>query len=152
MDIVIIRNFNAFGPGQNDGSYGSVIARFAKAALAGDDIVIYGSGDQERDYMYSTDICQAYDFACHSVPAGVINFGTGETHKITEIAAKINHFFGNKSAVRHIQPRAGEVQRLCCDITKAKALGFKPHTDFDRDLIKYLTWYKEFNSCPKDCP
>jgi len=143
MDIVIIRNFNAFGPYQNDGSYGSVIARFTKAALTGEPLYIYGDGTQERDYMYIEDVCQAYDFAVHKCPAGVYNFGTGTTQTIADIAANILLITGSKSKVIGIEPRAGEVQRLCCDITKARNLGFEPTTRFDRDLRKYIAWYRE---------
>src|SRR3990167_10429668 len=55
MDISILRNFNTFGEYQNDGSYGGVIAIFTRQALAGEPITIYGTGEQERDYMYIED-------------------------------------------------------------------------------------------------
>ena len=142
MDIVVIRNFNAFGPFQNDGSYGSVIARFTKAALQNETLFIYGTGEQERDYMYIDDIIQAYEFAI-KLPAGVYNFGTGKCYTIKYIADKIIKLTRSQSKILHIEPRAGEVQRLCCDISKVQQFGFKPSTDFDRDLEKYVTWFKE---------
>jgi len=142
MEIVIIRNFNAFGPYQNDGSYGSVIARFTKAAIEGEMINIYGSGDQERDYMYIDDIIKAYEFAM-DLPSGVYNFGTGETQTISRIANRIKVHTDSESQIMHVEARAGEVQRLCCDITKARSHGFEPSTVFDRDLLRYINWYKE---------
>ena len=142
MDIVTVRNFNAFGPYQNDGSYGSVISRFTKAGLAGEPMYIYGTGNQERDYMYIDDIVQAYKFAIDRLPADVYNFGTGKTEFISDIAFKIRALTGSKSRVVKIKPRAGEVKRLCCDITKVKKFGFRPNTDFNRDLKKYVDWYK----------
>lgn len=141
MNIVIIRNFNAFGPYQNDGSYGSVIARFAKAALANEPLYIYGTGEQSRDYMYIDDIMQAYSFAIEKLPAGVYNFGTGTAYTINDIAKRIVDITRSKSEIFHVAARAGEVERLCCDIAKAKSCGFIPTTDFDRDLTKYLDWY-----------
>ena len=143
MDIVIIRNFNAFGPYQNDGSYGSVISKFTKAAFAGEDLKIFGDGEQERDYMYIDDIIQAYYFAM-GMDRGVYNFGTGETFKIKEIAEMIIKYTGSKSKIVHVAPRAGEVERLCCDISKARNEGFSPTTDFYRDLKKYVDWYGEY--------
>jgi nucleoside-diphosphate-sugar epimerase len=140
MDIVIIRNFNAFGPYQNDGSYGSVIARFAKAATSNEPLYVYGDGSAERDYMYIDDIIQAYEFAI-KLPSGVYNFGTGKCYTIKEIAQKIKWIAESSSDIVHIAPRAGEVQRLCCDISKVKKYGFHPKTDFDRDLKKYMEWY-----------
>lgn len=143
MNIQIIRNFNAFGPWQNDGSYGSVIARFAKASKEYKNLFIYGDGSQERDYMYIDDIVGAYDFI-KFCPAGVYNFGTGVTQKIRDIAEKILRLDKNEdSEIIHIEPRAGEVQRLCCDITKVTKLGWDPETNFDRDLEKYIRWYNE---------
>lgn len=145
MDIVVIRNFNAFGPYQNDGSYGSVIAKFAKASAHNVDLRIFGNGKQSRDYMYIDDIIQAYDFAIHKLPAGTYNFGTGIAHTINKVAKTIIEHTGAKSKLVHVDPRAGEVQRLCCDISKVKKYGFKPITNFNRDLKKYLDWYKENN-------
>lgn len=143
MTIQIIRNFNAFGPWQNDGSYGSVIARFAKASKEYKNLIIYGNGEQERDYMYIEDIVSAYDFI-KDCPSGVYNFGTGETQRIKDIAYKILKLDHNEdSQVMHVAPRAGEVQRLCCDISKVKSLGWKSNTNFDRDLEKYIRWYNE---------
>jgi UDP-glucose 4-epimerase len=145
MNIVVIRNFNAFGPYQNDGSYGSVIAKFAKAATHNVDLRIFGDGKQSRDYMYIDDIIQAYDFAISKLPAGTYNFGTGVAHTINKVANKIIDHMGSKSRVVHVADRAGEVRRLCCDISKVKKYGFKPITNFNRDLKKYLDWYKENN-------
>jgi len=144
MDIIIIRNFNAFGPYQNDGSYGSVIAKFTKAALNNQDIKIFGSGLQSRDYMYIDDIVQAYTFAIQTLLPGVYNFGTATTKTVNYIAKKIVAITGSQSKIIHAAPRSGEVQRLCCDITKVKQYGFEPLTRFNRDLKIYVEWYKQW--------
>jgi len=144
MDIVIIRNFNAFGPFQNDGSYGSVIAKFTRKAMRGECLDIYGDGSQERDYMYIDDIVSAYDFAIHKLPRGVYNFGTGKTVKIKEVAQKvIQHVINEDAEIVYGPARAGEVQRLCCDTTKVKSFGWTSKTNFDYDLERYVKWYKE---------
>lgn len=140
QNIVVIRNFNAFGPYQNDGSYGSVIARFTKAALTNEPLYIYGDGSQERDYMYIDDIIRAYEFAM-KMPRGIYNFGTGDTQTVLEMANRITILTKSKSPIIKIESRAGEVQRLCCDIGKVSKLGWKPITDFDRDLKKYIKWF-----------
>lgn len=145
MDIAILRNFNTFGPYQNDGgegsSYGAVIGIFTKAALKGNRLNIYGDGTQQRDYMYITDAIKGYELA--SKYRGVLNIGSGKTISINELADKIKKITNSKSKIVHVKPRAGEVQRLCAGIKRAKSLGFEPETNFDAHLEEYIDWYRE---------
>ena len=143
LDVVVVRNFNTFGEYQNNDSYGGVIAKFVKAALKDEDIVIYGSGVQERDYMHIKDALQGYEKAM-MLPAGVVvNFGTGKTIRIIDLANKIVEMTGSKSKIVHAEERKGEVQRLCANITYARSFGFEPQTDFWKDLKRYVKWMKE---------
>ena len=143
MDINIVRNFNTFGPYQNDTSYGGVIAKFTKAALKNEPIHIYGDGLQSRDYMYIDDALQAYMLALDTKFPGPVNFGSGKTVSIIDLAHLIKTLAHSQSEIVHVSPRPGEVQRLCADITFAKSLGFNPTTDFERDLGHYINWKKE---------
>lgn len=144
-DICILRNFNTFGPFQNDGnegkSYGAVIGIFTRAALRSEPIQVFGSGSQERDYIYITDALKGYEIA--STYTGVLNIGTGRTVSINELAEKIKTLCGSKSEIVHVMDRPGEVMRLCADISKAKTLGFIPSTNFDTDLRTYIEWYRK---------
>lgn len=148
MDIAILRNFNTFGPYQNDGgegkSYGAVIGIFTKAALRGEPIRIFGDGEQRRDYIYVTDALKGYEIA--SRYTGVLNIGSGTTVSINEIAEKIIKLTNSKSEIIHVDSRPGEVQRLCADITRAKSLGFSPETNFDVCLKAYIDWFRENES------
>jgi len=138
METAIVRNFNTFGEFQSDDSYGGVIAKFTKAALANQPLVIYGDGTQERDYMHVKDAVQAYELATKL--KGVFNFGTGKPIKIIDLANNIISMTNSKSKIEFVAPRKGEVQRLCADITKAKSSGFNPQTDFWKDLEEYIKW------------
>lgn len=141
-DVVIVRNFNTFGKYQNDDSYGGVISKFTKKALKNEPLCIFGSGNQSRDYMDIKDAIQAYSLSI-SLPAGtILNFGTGTTVTIKDLAVKIVELTGSSSPIVTTLPRAGEVKRLCADITKAKEFGFVPKTDFYKDLEEYIKWYK----------
>lgn len=144
MRISILRNFNTFGPYQNDGgegsSYGAVIGIFTRAALRNEPIRIFGDGEQRRDYMFITDALQGYEIASHHI--GVLNVGSGQTVTINELAQKIKEITGSSSEILHVQPRPGEVGRLCADITKAKSLGFSPKVQLDEGLKTYIEWYK----------
>ena len=140
MKIVVLRNFNTFGPYQNDDSYGGVIARFTKAALAGDDLNIFGTGKQERDYMWVDDAVNAYLKVVNK--QGVYNAGSGKTITVNRIAQLIKQHAGSKSKIVHIAPRPGEVQRLCCDATKIMKLGWKPRISIEEGINKYVDFYK----------
>lgn len=146
MDIVVIRNFNTFGEYQNDDSYGGVIAKFTTAALAEKPLIIFGDGTQERDYMHISDAIQAYSLSVMLPSGTVINFGSGKTISVNEIAETIIDITGSKSNIVHIGPRQGEVQRLCADIALARVFGFEPTTDIKRDLKGYIEWVKKTTS------
>jgi len=141
--VAILRNFNTFGPFQADDSYGGVIAIFVRQALSGEPITIFGDGEQERDYMEVRDALRGYELCVEKELWGrPINIGTGKTIKIKKLAEMIKEITGSKSPIVHKDPRPGEVQRLCADITMAKGLGFEPTTNFEEDLKKYINWYK----------
>jgi len=139
-NVVVVRNFNTFGKYQNDDSYGGVISKFTKAALKDEPLCIFGDGTQSRDYMDIKDAIQAYVLSI-DLPAGsIVNFGTGKTVTINDLAKTIKQITNSKSEIKHISPRLGEVQRLCADITLAKSLGFEPKTNFEEDLKEYVLW------------
>lgn len=141
--VAILRNFNTFGEHQADDSYGGVIAIFTRKALAGEPLNIFGSGQQERDYMSVADAIKGYELCIEKELWGKpINIGTGKTIEIQEIAEMIKDITKSKSEIVNIEPRPGEVQRLCADISLAKSMGFVPETDFKKDLEKYINWYK----------
>ena len=140
MRIVILRNFNTFGPYQNDDSYGGVIARFTKATIAGEDLNIFGSGEQERDYMWVDDAVNAYIKVMSQ--KGVYNAGSGTTINVNRIANIIKSSLKSKSKIVHVAGRPGEVQRLCCDARKIKALGWKPKISIEEGIRKYVEFYK----------
>ena len=145
-DVRILRNFNTFGPFQNDTSYGGVIAIFTKAALEGKPLKIFGDGTQARDYMYIDDAVQGYKLMMNhdEMQGEVMNCGTGRTIIINELADMIIRITRSKSKIIHVDSRPGEVQRLCASVTKADFFGFDPTTNFERDLKKYIKWYKKF--------
>lgn len=152
LGIDIIRCFNLFGPRQKDSGYGGVIAIFINRILQNKPPIIYGNGNQTRDYMYITDAVDAYDKVLTSTNnpgKNGINFGSGTEKSINEIAELIlKHTKLDKSLKPiHVDPRPTEVQRLYADISKAKdILKFHPQTNFEEGLISLLEWYKNFKS------
>lgn len=145
MKVDVVRNFNTFGEYQNDTSYGGAIAIFTKNALANEPLKIYGDGNQERDYMYVEDALQGYLTSLTTDLPGPTNFGTGQTITINDLAKLIISLTNSKSEIIHVEPRPGEVRKLCADISLAKSIGFKPTTNLERDLRRYTQWYENFN-------
>ena len=141
--VAILRNFNTFGPYQADDSYGGVIAIFTRKALLGESLVVYGDGEQERDYMSVQDAISGYEFCVEKELWGrPVNIGTGQTIKIKELALKIKKLTKSKSKIIYGNPRPGEVMCLRADCNFAKDMGFKIKTKFDDNLYEYTKWYK----------
>jgi len=149
MNICIMRPFNLYGPKQKDSGYGGVISLFAKRVLSNMPPIIYGNGEQTRDYTYIDDIVRAYDMILNynKEIREPINFGTGKEIKIIDLATKIIELCdrgGNMKPV-HVEPRPGEVQRLIADISKAKEiLGWEPNYTIEDGLKKFIDWYKSY--------
>ena len=146
MNICIMRPFNLYGPRQKDSGYGGAISIFTKRVLSNMPPIIYGSGEQTRDYTYVDDIVAAYDLILN-YPSPVrepVNFGTGVDVTINELAAKIIRICGRDLKPVHVEERPGEVNRLIADITKAKKLGWKPKYTLDKGLEKFITWYRNY--------
>jgi UDP-glucose 4-epimerase len=149
MNIVIMRLFNVFGPRQKDIGYGGVISIFTRRILNNMPPIIYGDGQQTRDYTYITDAIKAYDLAInHNEPiTEPINFGTGKEVSIINLAEMILDLTGKNGGLKpvHVQPRIGEVKRLIADAAKAKKLlGWSPTYDFKKGLKEFIEWYKNY--------
>jgi len=147
MDISIVRLFNIFGPRQRDVGYGGVISIFTRRILSNIPPIIYGDGQQTRDYTSIEDAVRAYDLVLkYDKPlTEPINFGSGKEVSILELANSIIDLCGKKGCIEpiHVEPRIGEVQRLIADATKAKSLlGWEPKYDLKDGLIAFISWYR----------
>lgn len=139
LPIAIIRPFNTYGPRH---TY-DVIPKFIKLALHGKDLPIYGSGNQSRDFTYIDDMINAFIIMGSEKQAigEVVNFGTSDDISINEVAKKIIDISGSKSKIVHQEERLAEVNRLCCDYSKAKEFfGWKPLVDIDEGLRRNIEW------------
>jgi len=147
MPIVVVRCFNTYGPRQKDTGYAAAIPKFIRRALSGLPPVIYGDGKQTRDYMYIKDAVNAYKLVLKSyenVLGKAVNFGTGKEITILKLAKTILDLCGDDVTPTHVAPRAGEVKRLCADISLAKKeLNFTPKYTIETGLKQFLKWYKE---------
>ena len=151
MNINIVRPFNAFGPRQKDTGYGGVISIFTKRVMSGAPPLIYGDGNQTRDYTYVTDVVDALNLILkfpEPIPTPV-NLGTGSEVKIIDLANMIIDLSGQHGKLKpvFIEPRPGEVNRLISDNSKAKKLlGWVPRYSLGEGLTRLLEWYKNYRS------
>jgi len=155
MDICIMRCFNVYGPRQRSVGYGGVTSLFTKRVLGNMPPVIYGNGEQTRDYTYIKDTVRAYDSVLgHDKPiVGPTNFGTGKEITINDLATKIIELCGKDLIPVHVEPRQNEVARLVADISKSrKLLDWKPEYSIDAGLNEFVAWYKNYGFVGWDRP
>ncbi len=122
-----LRYFNIYGPRQNpDSEYAAVIPRFIKAALAGEPLTIYGTGEQTRDFSYVTDVARANLLAATQGTAGIYNIGSGSQVSIAELARLILDATQSQSALSHLAARPGDIEHSLAQVTKATRFNWQP--------------------------
>lgn len=161
LPIIILRQFNTYGPNQRMKGYSAVIPKFVSQVMNNSPPTIYGSGDQTKDFHYVDDLINAYSLIINSwteldMFGKAINFGTGQETSINDLADIIIEVVGEETGrdLRdllkpiHLPKRPGEVMRFAADITLAnKNLGFTPSTSIRDGVRKYVRWFiKEGNS------
>lgn len=142
IETVALRIFNAYGPGQSlPVSHAPVIPRFLKAILTGGSIVIFGTGQQSRDFVYVSDVVEALVRAATAkeVNRQVLNVGSGQETTVNELVENIE-ICTNRAALRvWNREKSGGVKRLVADISRAEELlGFHPQVNLSEGLSRIL--------------
>lgn len=142
IETVALRIFNAYGPGQSlPVSHAPVIPRFLKAILTGGSIVIFGTGQQSRDFVYVSDVVEALVKAATAkeVNRQVLNVGSGQETTVNELVEHIE-ICTNRAALRvWNREKSGGVKRLVADISRAEELlGFQPQVKLSEGLSLIL--------------
>jgi len=149
MKTVSLRYFNVFGPRQKDSPYSGVIAIWLGRIIDNKEIIIFGDGEQSRDFTYVQDVILANLLATeHEVSGEIINIGAGIPISLTNLA-KLMLKLTNKEDMKIIytDPRPGDIVHSFADISKAKKLlKFQPQFSQEEGLKDYLKWYnKKYN-------
>ena len=147
LETVTVRYFNVFGPRQDPGSpYSGVISLFSAAILEGRQPIIYGDGEQTRDFTYVANVVDGVLRACEAPRAAreVINVATGGRISLTELLRVMNSIVGTTLQAVHAPARSGDVKDSQADISKAQSLlGYKPHVDLEAGLRRTLAWCRD---------
>jgi UDP-glucose 4-epimerase len=145
LETVRLRYFNVFGPRQApDSPYAAVIPRFLRAVLAGRQPVLYGDGQQSRDFTCVAAVVQANLLAAEAagVSGKVYNVACGRRTSLLDLLAMLNELLGTRCEPIHEPARAGDVRHSQADISAARAdLGYCPDVDLLAGLRRCLDYY-----------
>ena len=147
LETVSLRYFNVFGPRQNPGSeYAAVIPKFITAFLEGKPPVVYGDGEQTRDFTFIENVVNANLLAAQaSRCAGeIVNIATGERISLNQLVTHLENMTGNQVTPEYTEARAGDVLHSLADIALSRTLlGYDPIVDFESGLQKTLEWFRD---------
>jgi UDP-glucose 4-epimerase len=150
IETVALRIFNAYGPGQHlPVSHAPVVPRFVQATLSGGSVVIFGNGQNSRDFVYVSDVVESLVKAATAkkVNRKVLNIGSGRETTVEELIAAIERISGRRANRVWNHEKSGGVARLVADISLAqKLIGFKPKVTLSEGLEQLLDEDQRFRS------
>lgn len=146
VETVCLRYFNVYGPMQNPRSqYAAVISIFITKMLQGDSPVIYGDGEQTRDFIYVDDVVKANLLAASTpddVSGEVFNIASGESLSVNQLVKILNQVFGTSLEPEYQPERKGDARHSSPSIEKTQnMLGFVPSLTFGEGLRQTVRWY-----------
>lgn len=142
MDIVALRLFTVYGPGQRPEM---AIHKFTRRLFEGREIEIYGDGTTRRDYTYIDDIVSGVVGAL-SAPRGyrVYNLGESATLSLADLVALLERATGIRAKRKVLPPQPGDVPVTFADISRARAeIGYAPKTDVEEGVKRFVQWYRD---------
>lgn len=153
LPYVALRYGNVYGPRQDPHGEAGVVAIFGQKMLRGEVPVIYGDGEQLRDYVYVADVVRANLLALEKLGNGMspkllghldaaaYNIGTGRGTSVNELFLLLKRVVGYAGEAAYHPPRAGELRKIYLDATKAaRELGWKPQVDLEEGLQRTVAY------------
>lgn len=146
LENASVRYFNVFGPRQDPTSpYSGVLSRFMLAVIEGQPMVVFGDGEQTRDFTYIENVVDETLRACEAPGASgmVFNGGTGVRITLNQVLKLLGKITGKDVKAKYVPPRAGDIRDSQADISLArKVLGYEPRVGFEEGLQRTWAWYK----------
>jgi len=149
IPTVILRYFNVFGPRQDPRSqYAAVIPIFIAKMLGGRRPVIFGDGEQTRDFVFVLDVVEANILAAEAAGGSgegeIFNIASAESLSVSALVRLINDILGKTLEPVFDPPRPGDIVHSSANIQKAEErLNYRPRTDFRRGLEMTIAWFQE---------
>jgi UDP-glucose 4-epimerase len=146
LQTACLRYFNVFGPRQDPkGDYAAVIPAFVSRMLRGERPIIFGDGEQSRDFCFVANVVHANLLASEApeVHGEVMNIACGQSTTLNQIVADINKLLGTNLAPEYREPRRGDVRHSLAALDAAKrVIGYEPQVFFSDGLRRSIEWYK----------
>jgi UDP-glucose 4-epimerase len=145
IEAVCLRYFNVYGPNQRFDAYGNVIPIFVFQLLAGEQVTIFGDGEQTRDFVNVGDVVQANIKAATTAGvSGAFNLASGTQVTINDLYASICEYANIGREPIYGPERPGDVMHSLADVSSAyNAFGYQPSVDIEYGLERYIAWAKE---------
>jgi nucleoside-diphosphate-sugar epimerase len=147
LENVSLRYFNIFGPRQDPSSpYSGVLAKFCTAFLEDTPPLVFGDGEQTRDFTYVENAVQANLLACEAptISGKVFNVGVGGRVSLNAVLRELSKITGKTLEAKYEPPRDGDIRDSQADISQAKELlGYVPQVTFEDGLARTFEWYRE---------
>ncbi len=147
LNYAALRYGNVYGPRQDPHGEAGVIAIFSQAMLEGRQPVIFGLGDQERDFVYVQDVVDANLLAIDENVTGAYNIGTGHSASVNFIFEKLSNLYRFRKSYLRSPARLGEVQKISLNSEKSlREMGWRPKTSLDEGLALTADYFKRAQS------
>jgi len=135
---IILRLFNVYGPGQT-GAYAGVVTKFIERTSRGEPPIIYGDGEQTRDFIHVKDVANAIIKALETNITGTFNIASGKPTKIIDLAHMVISLVGLELQPIFAEPRKGDIRHSYAKIDKAReVLKWKPKIDLKQGLKELI--------------
>ncbi len=142
LNTICLRYFNVYGPRQDPNSqYAAAIPQFISRTLQGSPPIVFGDGEQTRDFTYVKDAAKATILAAEAKAIGVYNVGSAKRVTINELANLIISLIGNHLEPIHQEPRSGDIMHSLADISKARSFGYNPRYSLEEGLGETINWF-----------
>jgi UDP-glucose 4-epimerase len=143
LPTVCLRYFNVYGPRQDPNSqYAAVIPLFIRKVLDNKPPVIFGDGEQTRDFTFVKDVVEANILAAESHATGGYNIGRGERISINRLAELVIKLVANSVEPVREEPRPGDIKHSLADISKARQFGYNPRYNLEEGLRETIGNFK----------
>ena len=147
LETVCLRLFNVYGPRQaTEGESAGVVAKFCASILKGETPTIYGDGKQSRDFVYISDVVEAFRLACTAPKAEgeVFNIASGSRMSVSGLLSSFTQLLDKEIEGEQGDARAADVRHSLADTLKAQeVLGYRPRIGIAEGLTKTLLFYKK---------